>query len=69
MKWAAHVVRMGGGGEKRSAYGLLVGKCRRDHVDGLCVDGRILLKWVVGKCLEGFGLDLSDRFWTTCGLL
>jgi len=46
MKWMGHVVCMGG---MRNAKFWLVNLDRRDHVEDLGVDGRVLLEWILGK--------------------
>jgi len=55
MKWAGHV---GGMGEKRGVYRVLVGKPERKRPVGeIGVDGRIILKCIVKKCDVGSGMD------------
>jgi hypothetical protein len=47
MKWAKHAARKG---EMRDVYIILVGKPERtDHSEYRGVDGRIILKWVLGE--------------------
>jgi hypothetical protein len=46
MRWAGHIASMG---EGRGECRVLVGK--RDHLEDLCVDVRIILKWI--KKLDG----------------
>ena len=48
MRWAGHVARMG---EGRGVHRVLVGKLREgDHWGDPDVDGRIILRWIFGKC-------------------
>ena len=53
MRWAGHVVRMGGG-----VYRVLVGKPReRDQLEDSGIDGRIILRWISGSGMwGGYGL-------------
>ena len=45
MKGTVHVTHMG---EKRDKYRALVDKpVEQDHLEGLGVDGRIILKWII----------------------
>jgi hypothetical protein len=47
IRWAGHVARMG---ERRGAYRVWWGNLReRDHLEGLGVDGRVMLKWPLKK--------------------
>jgi hypothetical protein len=49
MRWTGHVARMG---EVRGAHNILVGKPdgrRGDHWEDIGVDGRITLRWILGK--------------------
>jgi hypothetical protein len=47
MRWEGHVVRAG---DMRNIYRLLAGKLeRRDHLEDLGVDGKIILDWILGK--------------------
>jgi hypothetical protein len=47
MRWAEHVARMV---EARGAYNMLIGKPERgNHWEDLGVDGRITLRWILGK--------------------
>jgi hypothetical protein len=39
-------------GERRGAYGVLVGRAERDHLEHILVDGTIILKWFF-KTLDG----------------
>jgi len=44
MRWAVHVARRG---EKRGAYRVLVGRpVGKNHLEDICVKGRIILKWI-----------------------
>jgi hypothetical protein len=49
VRWAGHVAHMG---EMRSGYKILV-RYRypegRSHMEGLGIDGNIILKWILGK--------------------
>jgi hypothetical protein len=56
MRWEGHVASMG---ETRNAYKVLVRKQKgRDHVEELGVDGRIILKCILGKQV--------GNVWTGC---
>jgi hypothetical protein len=47
MRWAGHVARMG---EVRGTYNILVGRLKGgDHWEDLGVDGRLTLRWILGK--------------------
>jgi hypothetical protein len=47
-------------GERRGTYRVLVGKPEgRNHLKDPGVDGRIILKWICKKWVEGHGLDHS----------
>jgi hypothetical protein len=53
MRWARHVARMG---EGRNAYRVLVGKPEgKHHFKDQCVDGRMGLKWTLGRLVWGGG--------------
>jgi hypothetical protein len=50
MRWAGHVADME---EIRNAYKILVGEPeRKNHSEGIGVDGRIILEWISGKECE-----------------
>jgi hypothetical protein len=52
MRWAGHVAHLG---EVRGAYNILVGKPEgRNHWEDIGVDGRITLRWILGK--QGLGM-------------
>jgi hypothetical protein len=47
MIWAGHVARIG---EIRNVYKILVGEPEeKSYSEDLDVDGRIILKWILGK--------------------
>jgi hypothetical protein len=47
MRWAGDIAHMG---EVRNVDKILVGKLEGKRPSGrLCIDGRIILKWVLGK--------------------
>jgi hypothetical protein len=47
MRWAGHVARMG---QKRSMYGLLVGKPEgKYHQEDQDVKGRVILRWILER--------------------
>jgi hypothetical protein len=47
MRWAGHMARMG---EVRGAHNILVvSRVGRNHYEDLGVDGRITLRWILGK--------------------
>jgi hypothetical protein len=53
MRWAGHVALTG---ERRSVYRVLVGKPRgKRYLEGPCLDGMIILKWIFRKW--------DDRAW------
>ena len=56
---ARHVARTG---KRRGAYKVLVGKLTEgDHSDEADVDGRIILKWIFEKWVEGMDcIDLAQ---------
>jgi hypothetical protein len=46
-RWVGHVARIG---EIRNTYAVFVGKLKTGvHSEDLGVDGRIILKWILGK--------------------
>jgi hypothetical protein len=46
----------------RGAYTLLVGRAERDHLEGLGVDGRIILNWTVKAWDLGmYWIDLAQN--------
>jgi hypothetical protein len=48
MRWAGHVTRMV---ERRNIYDILIGKRegKRDHLEEIDVDGKIILELILGK--------------------
>jgi hypothetical protein len=47
MRWAGHVAHVGG---VRNSYIILVGNLKgRNHLEGLDVDRKIILKWILWK--------------------
>ena len=55
LRWAGYVARMG-----RGAYIILVGKLREgEHLEDSGVDGRIILKCILGDWDGDYGLDRS----------
>jgi hypothetical protein len=60
MKWAGHVARLG---ERRVAYRVCWENVREtDQLEGLGLDGRIILKWILKKWDRGWaGLTLYRR--------
>jgi hypothetical protein len=47
MRWAGHVARLE---NNMNAYNILVENLKLgDHLGDLCIDGRIIQKWVLGK--------------------
>jgi hypothetical protein len=47
IKWVGQVARLG---EMRTLYNVLVGKSegKSDHLEDLCIDGKIILKYISG---------------------
>jgi len=45
MRWTGHVARMG---ERRGVYRILMGKPegKRDHLEFLGINGRVILRWI-----------------------
>ena len=51
MRWAGHVAPIG---ERSGVSGDMVGNPRvRDHLEDPCIDGRIILRWILRKWDEG----------------
>jgi hypothetical protein len=47
MRWKGHVACKG---EKTGAHRGLVGKTeRKNHFEDLCIDGRVIFKWILKK--------------------
>jgi hypothetical protein len=58
MRWTWHVARMG---RKKMYRGIWWGKRGEgDQIGGTIVDGRIILKWISGSGMLGYGLDRAD---------
>jgi hypothetical protein len=46
-------------GEMRNTYKILFGKHEgKTHLEDLGVDGKVILKWILGERMGGRGLDL-----------
>jgi hypothetical protein len=55
MRWAGHVACMGD-----TSYRVLVGKPEgKNHLEHLCIEGSIILKWIFTKWDGAQGLDFS----------
>jgi hypothetical protein len=57
--------------EMRNTYRILVGKLKeKDHLEDKGVDGRIILKWILGKwSLEVWTGFIWLMLWTSGGFL
>jgi hypothetical protein len=61
MRWARHVACMGGG---RGVYRVLVGKPEgRSQLGDPGLDGRIILGWIFGKCVDWMELAQDRDRW------
>jgi hypothetical protein len=61
VRQAVHVARMG---NTTGPYRILMGKPdRRNHLEDPGVDGRIILKWIFKKCVQG----LAEMTWLRIG--
>lgn len=47
-------------GERKSAYRLLAEKRKRDHLENLVVEGKILLKWILKEIRRKDWTDLTQ---------
>jgi hypothetical protein len=67
MRWTDYEVYMG---EMRSAYKVFVRKPEgRDYLEGIGIDGRIILKWILGKYDRKLRTEFNWRRIRTCGRL
>jgi hypothetical protein len=58
LRWTGHVARIG---DRKCARRVLVGKPKiQDYLEDTGVDGRIILKWILGKWDGGEGMA-EDR--------